>query len=363
MESGSFCVIEQSLGRVEGGLGGAIRSSWICLAKAELWGGEQSENKPTSTSEVEAPYQMQSFPSAMNSLSVLTQLSPSVYLSEPPRQRENAAAAAKEEASLAGAGQAGTDISPPKLIILVTWMSAHPIHISKYILGYRARYPASRAPPLDLFYRRPSTQRRRIAPAVFVVLSSCSAICHEPEIILHVFSNGGSHQTLNLLRAYGETNSSPFPSHVRIFDSCAGRATFKRSVLALSSALPAFPSAHLVLLLLIYIVISIYWVVFVPFGIPDPAERVRRALRSRVFIPEETKRCYIYSETDPMIGRRDVEAHAQLASGEGFVVQHVKFFGGGHCAHVKVEGVLCETYPRWCFEVGEGGEVRPTGLL
>lgn len=270
----------------------------------------------------------------MASLSMSTQLSPSVYLSEPPRQHVHAAA---------GAEESGTSISPPKLIILVTWMSAHPFHISKYILGYRTRYPASRilivrSSPPDLFYRRTSTQRRRVAPAVSVVLSSRSATCHDPEIILHVFSNGGSHQTLNLLRAYREINSSPFPPHVTIFDSCPGRATFKRSVLALSSALPAFPPARLVLLLLIYLVVSVYWVIFIPFGIADPIERVRRALRSRILMPEETKRCYIYSGTDPMVGWHDIEAHAQHAAGEGFVVQREKFVGSGHCAHVKVEG-------------------------
>lgn len=299
--------------------------------------------------------------SAMTSLTALTQLSPSVHLFEPPPQGAHAAAAAphailneeEEGASIAGAEQVAsagvTDIpsspssSPPKLIILVTWMSAQPSHISKYILGYRTCYPSSRilviqSSPFDLFYRRTSMQRRRVAPAISVVLSSYSATRHDPEIILHVFSNGGSHQTLNLLRAYSETSSCPFPPHITIFDSCPGRATFTRSVLALSSALPSFLPARLLLLLLIYLVVSVYWVVFVPSGIPDPIERVRRALSSRTVMPEETKRCYIYSEADPMVGWHDVEAHARDAAEEGFVVQREKFEGSGHCAHIRVGG-------------------------
>lgn len=295
-----------------------------------------------------------------SSLSGLTELSPSVYLSEPRPQPAHPVAAPhaisseeEQDASVAAAEHADSvdstgipsrlSSSPPKLIILVTWMSAHPFHISKYVHGYRTHYPASRilvirSSPPDLFYRRTKTQRRRVAPAISVVLSSYSATCNDPEIILHVFSNGGSHQTLNLLRAYSETTLSPFPPHVTIFDSCPGRATFKRSVLALSSALPSFPPARLFVLLLIYLVMSVYWVVFIPFGIPDPIERIRRALSSRTVMPEETKRSYIYSEIDPMVGWHDVEDHARDAAGEGFVVQREKFDGSGHCAHIKVGG-------------------------
>ncbi len=290
--------------------------------------------------------------SAAASLSALTQLSPSVYLSEPPHDAaapraissdEDASLARSEQGKYGRAHTLSPQLSSPKLIILVTWMSAHPLHISKYIHGYRTHYPASRilvirSSPADLFYRRTSTQRRRVAPAVSAVLSSYSATCQDPAIILHVFSNGGSHQTRNLLLAYSETTSCPFPPHVTIFDSCPGRATFKRSVLALSSALPSFPPARLILLLLIYAVVSAYWVICIPFGIPDPIHRLRRALSSRKIMQRETKRCYIYSETDPMVGWRDVEAHARDAAEEGFVVRCEKFEKSEHCAHIRVGG-------------------------
>lgn len=221
-------------------------------------------------------------------------------------------------------------------------MSAHPNHISKYLLGYRTQYPTSRmlvirTSPLDMFYRRTSTQHRRVAPAISALLSSCPSTCNGPEVILHVFSNGGSHQVCNFRSAYSRATSGPFPSHVTIFDSCPGRATFKRSVLALSSALLSFAPARLLLLLLIYTLISIYWVIFVPLGIPDPIERLRQTLNNRTVMLGETKRCYIYSETDPMVGWHDVEAHAQDAKDKGFLVQSEKFEGSGHCAHVRVD--------------------------
>ena len=54
------------------------------------------------------------------------------------------------------------------------------------------------------------------------------------------FSNGECHQTRNLPLAYIKTISCPYPPHITSFDSCPGHVTFKRSVLALSSALPFF---------------------------------------------------------------------------------------------------------------------------
>ena len=274
--------------------------------------------------------------SAPNPLASLRKLSPSVYLYEPPKTRDAPVAHTRVTHV--------TSSSAPKLIILVTWMSANPLHISKYVLGYQSRYPSSRILLIgssipDLFYRSTQTQRLRITPAVSAIISLSTAITNaDPEILLHVFSNGGSHQTRNLCLAYSETTSHPFPPHVTIFDSCPGRATFQRSVLALSASLPSVQPLRLLLLLLIYVVISVYWIIFIPLGIPDPVERIRRALNDEVMMQNERSRCYIYSEADLMVGWDDVEAHARDAAAKGLVVRTAKFHESGHCAHVRVGG-------------------------
>lgn len=282
----------------------------------------------------------------------LTKVSPSVYLCEPPQTAARPPLSPlNEEVCLAHArwaisGGAGIPLSPcppPKLIILVTWMSARLPHIFKYVFGYRARYPTSRilvirSSPSDLFYRRTNTQRCRVAPAISAVLSSCSFNSANPEIILHIFSNGGCHQSRNLFLAYSQTTSCPFPPHVTILDSCPGRASFKQSALALSSALPSFLPTRSFLLLLIYVIVGVYWVSFIPLGIPDPIERLRQFLNSRTELRGEIKRCYIYGDTDPMVGWGDVEDHARDAAGRGFKVQREEFQGTGHCAHIRLGG-------------------------
>ncbi|KAL8677348.1 MAG: hypothetical protein Q9186_006218 [Xanthomendoza sp. 1 TL-2023] len=269
-------------------------------------------------------------PTATTPLGDLEQLSPSVYLSEPAQKVD-----ALDETCTSGAtrfaipDQTTSKTSPkptslgPKLIILCSWMAARPNHILKYVQSYRHRYPASRiiivrSTPADLIYRRASTQQQRLAPAISAVLSSCTDNSHKPQILLHIFSNGGSQQAHNLFFVHRAVTTSPFPPHVTIFDSCPGRATFKRTVLALSSALPLFPPARLLSLILIYLV------------------RLRQTLNSRTIMQAEMKRCYIYSKADSMVGWRDVEDHAHAAIDHGFVVQCEKYEASEHCAHQDI---------------------------
>ena len=276
----------------------------------------------------------------------MDQLSPSVYLLKPSTSTKllNLSDSAPPQQSVFGKGSASDSSSlAPKIIILCSWMSAHPTHILKYVQGYRNLYPSSRiiviqSAPQDLFYRRASTQQQHLVPVISAILSCYSTSSDTPNILLHIFSNGGSHQARNLLLAYRTVTSGPFPPHVTVFDSCPGRATFRRSVLALSSALPSSWFVRLLLLGLIYIVLAVYWVIFVPLRLPDPIERVRQTLNSRLMMPNETRRCYIYSQADPMVGWRDVEAHAQSAVDNGFIVRCEKYDTSGHCSHVRFDG-------------------------
>ena len=158
-------------------------------------------------------------------------------------------------------------------------MAVRPLHISKYILGYQELYPSSpillvRGVAADLLWRLARHQRR-----------------------------------------------------VTIFDSYPGRGIFSRARLALSSSLPASPLLEVTLVGLIYLVLALYWLAYVPIGC------VRRALNDPTQM-RDARRCYVYSEEDPMVGWHDVEDHANEAERRGFVVQTEKFSGSGHCAHV-----------------------------
>ena len=280
------------------------------------------------------------------SLSDLKQLSPNVYLLEPATKED-----ATPTASITSKSIASSDTPLPKLIILFTWMGAAPSHISKYISGYRDHFPSSRLliirnSPADLFYRSSSTQRRWLAPAIDVLLSTISVLekieqnkQQKPDLLIHIFSNGGSTQLLNFLRTYYlATSSNVFPSHIKILDSCPGTATFQRSVRAMAVGLPPAQPLRLLLLIVTYIVIAAYWLAFSLNVISDPIGLIRRGLNDKALIKGELKRGYIYSEADQMVDWRVVEEHARDAEAKGFVVRREKFVESGHVAHMRVGG-------------------------
>ncbi|KAL9033788.1 MAG: hypothetical protein Q9214_007343 [Letrouitia sp. 1 TL-2023] len=252
----------------------------------------------------------------------------------------------------------------PELIVLSTWMSAHPLHISKYILRYRTLYPSAallliRSSPSDFIFRRNSTQYRNLAPAVSKILAigardpDAPPTLSDPQLIIHTFSNGGNLQTVNLIRSYRQSTAQPFPPHIKIFDSCPGKATARGSVRALSSALPVHPLLRLPVRLYIYFLVAVYWVMFVPLRLPEPIETNRAAFNDKELMQGEKGRCYVYSDADMMVDWHDVESHVAEARLKGFAVRAERFEGSGHCAHARVGGG--DRYWRIVGEMWEGG--------
>jgi hypothetical protein len=83
-------------------------------------------------------------------------------------------------------------------------------------------------------------------------------------------------------------------------------------------------------------------IVLLRFGLPNllgmevlPA-RGRRVFNTPEYIPTSSARLYIYSDSDPLIGERDVESHAREAEVKGYRrIELEKFSGSGHVAHMR----------------------------
>jgi hypothetical protein len=124
-----------------------------------------------------------------------------------------------------------SDVWDPDLVIICSWMYAHPRHIAKYTRPYQARYPTSpilllRQDGGDFFWRSHTTQMRNLEPAVRVIRTlysggggSSSSSSQEsdtigsepkphrkykrrPRVLMHVFSNGGAWTACQLADAY-----------------------------------------------------------------------------------------------------------------------------------------------------------------
>ena len=144
----------------------------------------------------------------------------------------------------------------PKLIILASWTGAQDLHIAKYLIKYQAIYSASQIllikSPSSLLFR-PTLIPAAVAPAVDAIKTLFPVRGQDgnnnrnstPEIIIHLFSNGGSSSISGLYDTYAASspNRPTLPPHVTIIDSAPSTITFSSSVAFFSVGLP--PVQHL----------------------------------------------------------------------------------------------------------------------
>lgn len=290
---------------------------------------------------------MSQFTKALNvdPLSSLTRLSPTVYYYDPINTVvSNGSPTVHQETRATKEGIPTSSSPAPKIIVLFTWMSARPVHILKYLSSYQTLYPTSRiiivrSSPADLIWRSADAQRRRLDPAVSAILCHPNAAERsDPEILLHLFSNGGCSQLLPLLDSYRQQMSNSFPPHIKILDSCPGHGNFKEALNSLSASFPQSQPLYTMLYGALYLLLGIYLISFNLFDITNPIERIQQALNDTDSSKNERARCYIYGDADKMVRWRDVEAHAEDARQKGLVVRTERFGGSGHVAHARQGG-------------------------
>ena len=263
---------------------------------------------------------------------------------------------------------------PGQLIILCTWLGAARKHIAKYTTLYRHVAPDARILLIEssvsiLTSTVVSQQRiKEFAPAAAAVLDTLVECQHRsshypeepangrhdnqeaafktnrlpssssparPQIILHIFSNGGMSSTTNLLRVLRSRMGEPLALKGLIFDSCPGKGasywqTFNAIIISFPKSIVwRFLGALLTHCFLIFLV------VYVACGHENPVTMWRRA-------PLEESRpargaLYLSSREDRMIDWTDIEQHANEARTKGWRVKQILFEGSGHCAHLATD--------------------------
>lgn len=245
--------------------------------------------------------------------------------------------------------------SGPSLIVLCTWMSANRKHISKYTNYYRQEYPAAELLVIessiaDIFYRTNKTQQSRLRLARDIVTSHIPSHGQgNPQILLHVFSNGGAQCAVQLATSLSPEHR-PKAFSAMILDSCPGEATYARSVHAMSLSLPKSPIARYLGPLLIHFTLCLFYLAIFIFQFETVITRSRRCLNDPKMFWTGVPRVYVYSKADELVLWGDVESHAEDAKRRGYAdVRRVLFGDSAHCAHAMahreeywraVEGVV-----------------------
>jgi hypothetical protein len=229
----------------------------------------------------------------------------------------------------------------PDLVILATWMGAAPRHIKKYIVGYRALFPDTsilliRNDISDVTFRPKQVILRRIQPAVTVVERAMEK--KSPNIMIHMYSNGGCNQARILAQQWQEKHSRPLPISSMLLDSCPGIENYGTALAAFIIALPKFFLVRYILLGFIHLVFIVHFVANRIFGAVSFLRRLRKDLNDPAMFPKSAPRIYIYSKTDEMVDWQDVESHAEDAREKGWDVKTERFEGSKHVGHLIADG-------------------------
>lgn len=226
-------------------------------------------------------------------------------------------------------------VSPPDVILLLSWGNAQARHIEKYTSLYIQQFPEAKIILVtsgweDFLYRSEQTQRALVEPAVKILVDSVGEA-----LLVHAMSNGGSKRWCTVNALYQQWTGHMLSHAVIIMDSAPGRSSFKQSWAALSRSLPQIFVIKLLLGLLFGMVLSYMFLAINILRTADLLEIVREEMNDTNLISNTARRCYLYSEKDDIIGWKDVEEHAIDAARKGWAVTLVKFQGSSHVGHLK----------------------------
>ncbi|KAH8885033.1 hypothetical protein GQ53DRAFT_751638 [Thozetella sp. PMI_491] len=256
-------------------------------------------------------------------LSFMTKLSPFSYLYRPESSAPPPAASAKT--------------SPPKLVLICSWMGAQNLHVAKYIQPYLALYPTSQILLVKCelkHFLNPPVGYAEATKAVPIIRAALDPADPSPQLAVHVFSNGGSSVLSHLYRAFRESakpgEATVIPVHTTIIDSAPGEYAWGRSIVALTTGLSTFMK------LLIGPLVRLWLVYYLFLGLfrPDPLKQLALS-HNDPKQAKEVRRTYIYSEEDKLVDWKVVEKYAKDAKSKGFNTRLEKFSGSAHVAHAR----------------------------
>ncbi|KAE8139223.1 DUF829-domain-containing protein [Aspergillus pseudotamarii] len=267
--------------------------------------------------------------------------------------------------NLGSLGDSHGSASDPTTVVLYTWADAHVRLVQKYFQGYKDLYPSTKiiivmATTMKTFFGGRETNQavvremvnKELWPLNSCELSTSSELPESmkyrgtthPRILMHAFSNSGGTNLEatalvwhSLQRSVGQS-IGPLPIQGLILDSTPGGSSFSLEFsrwtagVALGFAFLPRPLAKLVAATIVVLC----------FGLPallgkeSLPVRGRRVINSPDYIPTTSGRLYIYSDSDPLIGDKDVESHGREAKAKGYRdIVLEKFQGSGHVAHMR----------------------------
>ena len=222
---------------------------------------------------------------------------------------------------------APAESTDPGLVIICSWAFAQDKHIVKYLKGYQQLYQHAQLLLIqnsiyNMMVRPDSWQTSLFEPAIYAIKDYISSVgSQESRILLHLFSNGGAHTTVQLSQFYAESSisalrSPQLPVDALILDSSPSLPNPVLGVKALTQGLPRIPGLSIISPILLHATLASTYTLH-KLGISEFAmSKLWRMLKDPygAFAKATIPRTYIFSDTDEMIEEKDIKLHAQETS-------------------------------------------------
>jgi hypothetical protein len=285
-----------------------------------------------------------------------------------------------------------------QLVILATWLGGTAKHIARYTSLYKKVAPSAKIlliqGPMDSFLAPYPIQRSNIRPAIgpiAQVLKECTypdknVDSHhgitdsstKPRILLHIFSNGGANNVLQLLHVWKSEMGSPLPLSGLVIDSALASGGPKQNYRGFQQSIPKDPmfkllgpiaASYALLVLESSIALGRY---------PRPETAMRQCIFDETLVqvggaeharddddtngvrtPVVTKPiCYFASKADQNTPFQDIVSHANEAEQKGWEVDLHLWDDTPHCNHLgKHEEEYVEAVRNmWMLEKSEAAK-------
>lgn len=253
----------------------------------------------------------------------------------------------------------------PRVIILCGWMNAKSSHLAKFVRQYHKLFPSSDIilirPSLEHFLR-PEIARTSVEPAIDVLRAglndNSSSPSGRPELLVHIFSNGGSGIAYHLTHLYtAHTGGSCLPRRVTIFDSGpAPRFVYDDVLAAVLVDIPPGPNRESKLVPAARRLCASMEKRFQQAGPEGDYLRQWAQLLNDPAQAKEDRRLYLYSDVDKLIPQKEIESHADEAEARGFAVGRELFLGSQHVSREFIPLLFYRTH-LLCFTVLSGADL------
>ncbi|KAL4791427.1 hypothetical protein BDV19DRAFT_401186 [Aspergillus venezuelensis] len=236
----------------------------------------------------------------------------------------------------------------PRAIILFAWGDANPKHVSKYLDGFRALYPASKqvlvlSPILTTITRSLDQRAESMKPVLDAVYGpqDSNPEDHDGNILVLAMSNTGGIAYASTLVSYFKQYRRAMPHRLLVLDSTPGSTDLSLSnmwrlsyALALGVA-PFLPIPFAVTQFLSGIFLYLISFIEILLGRKSAGFESAEIIDNADHCTTAARRLYLYGMSDRIISYKDIEGHVGRARSQGIKADAVVFEGSGHVEHMR----------------------------